>query len=78
MMELNERKVELAIMGELAKEQVPVTVILTNGFQVQGVVARYDLLVLVLQCGQEQRIIYKHSISSITPHKPLSAAQGKS
>ena len=76
-MELNERSVELAIMGELVKDKVPVTVTLMNGFQLQGVIARYDLLVIVLLCDGKQQIIYKHSISSITPSKVLRAAQPK-
>lgn len=76
-MELNERSVELAIMGELVKDKVPVTVTLMNGFQLQGVIARYDLLVIVLLCDGKQQIIYKHSISSITPIKVLRAAQPK-
>ena len=76
-MELNERSVELAIMGELVKDKVPVTVSLMNGFQLQGVIARDDLLVIVLLCDGKQQIIYKHSISSITPIKVLRAAQPK-
>ena len=74
-MELNERSVELAIMGELVRDQVPVTVFLANGFQLRGVIARYDLLVIVLLCDDQQQIIYKHSISSITPSKLLNAAK---
>jgi host factor-I protein len=76
-MELNERSVELAIMEELVKDKVPVKVFLMNGFQLQGTIARYDLLVIVLQSGDGQQIIYKHSISSITPQSTLKSAQPK-
>lgn len=76
-MELKERILEAAIMSELVRDQVPVTVFLMNGFQLQGVIARYDVLVIVLQNDAGQQIIYKHSISSITPQRPLSAAQSK-
>ena len=76
-MELNERSVELAIMEELVKDKVPVTVTLMNAFQLRGVIARYDLLVIVLLCDGKQQIIYKHSISSITPITVLRAAQPK-
>lgn len=74
-MELNERSVELAIMQELVNDKVPVTVTLMNGFQLRGVVARYDLLVIVLLCDGKQQIIYKHNISSIAPIKELRSAQ---
>jgi host factor-I protein len=76
-MELNERRVELAIMEELVKDKVPVKVFLMNGFQLQGTIARYDRLVIVLQNDDGQQIIYKHSISSITPQSTLKSAQPK-
>ena len=76
-MELNERILEAAIMNELVRDQVPVTVFLTNGFQLQGVIARYDVLVIVLINDAGQNIIYKHSISSITPQSALKSAQPK-
>ena len=76
-MERNERSVELAIMEELVKDKVPVKVFLVNGFQLQGTIARYDRLVIVLRSGDGQQIIYKHSISSITPQSTLKSAQPK-
>lgn len=76
-MELNERSTELAIMSELVKEKVPVTVFLTNGFQMKGVIARFDLLIIVLITEGRQNIIYKHSISSIRPEGTLRSAQPK-
>lgn len=77
-MELNERRVELAIMTELVRDQVPVTVFLTNGFQEQGVIDSFDLLLIVLRCGDKQSVIYKHSISSIIPIRPLTSVRCKS
>lgn len=76
-MELNERILEAAIMNELVRDKVPVRVFLMNGFQLQGAIARYDLLVIVLVNDDGQQIIYKHSISSIAPHSALKSAQSK-
>ena len=76
-MELNERILEAAIMNELVCNQVPVKVFLMNGFQLQGTIARYDRLVIVLHSGDGQQIIYKHSISSITPQSTLKSTQPK-
>ena len=73
-MELNERILEAAIMNELARGKVPVTVTLINGAEFQGIVARYDVLVIVLAIEGKQQIIYKHSIASITPQSALKAA----
>ena len=76
-MELKERSVELAIMEELVKDKVPVKVFMANGFQLQGTIARYDRLVIVLVNDDGQQIVYKHSISSITPQSTLKSAQPK-
>ena len=74
-MELNERILEAAIMNELVRDKVPVRVFLMNGFQLQGTIARYDRLVIVLVNDDGQQIIYKHSISSIAPASTLQSAQ---
>ena len=76
-MELNERILETAILSELARDQVPITVRLQDGTELHGVVARYDLLVIVLLVDGVQNIIYKHSIASITPQSALKSAQPK-
>lgn len=76
-MELNERILETAILSELARDQVPITVRLQDGTELHGVVARYDLLVIVLVTDGVQKIIYKHSIASITPQSALRSAQPK-
>jgi RNA chaperone Hfq len=77
-MELNERILEAAILNELAMGKVPVTVTLVNGTEYQGVVARFDVLVIVLLADGSQKIIYKHNIASITPQSTLKSAQPKS
>ena len=76
-MELNERILEAAIMNELVRDKVPVTITLINGTEFQGVVARYDVLVVVLATEGRQQIVYKHSIASIAPHSALKSAQSK-
>ena len=77
-MELNERILEAAIMNELVRDKVPVTVTLINGTEFQGVVIRYDVLVVVLATEGRQQIIYKHSIASVNPQSALSSAKPKS
>ena len=77
-MELNERLLEAAIMNELVRDKVPVTVTLINGTELHGVVIRYDVLVVVLATEGRQQIIYKHSIASITSQSALSSTKPKS
>lgn len=76
-MELNERILEVAILNELTRDKVPATVTLVNGMEYQGIVARFDVLVMVLEVDGVQKILYKHSIASITPSSTLRSAQYK-
>ena len=76
-MELNERILEAAISNELTRDKVPVTVTLVNSTEFQGIITRFDVLVIVLLVDGVQKIIYKYSIASITPTRPLRSAQSK-
>lgn len=46
-----------------------VTVILTNGFQMRGVVHGFDSYVVLLHTDHRQQMIYKHAISTIIPQQ---------
>ena len=74
-MEYSERATEAAILQEMKRNAVPVTVDLISGTQYQGVIAKWDVLIIVLLVDGAQKIIYKHSIASITPATALHAAQ---
>ena len=63
-----------AILKEVRKDRVPVTLFLMNGFQLRGVIAGYDSFVVVLVSDGKQQMIYKHAISTLAPMKPLKAA----
>lgn len=53
------------------KNKIPVTIYLTNGFQLRGNVKGFDSFTVVLDCDGKQMLIYKHAISTITPVKPI-------
>ena len=63
-----------AILCEVRREKVPVTLFLMNGFQLRGVITGYDNFVVVLVSEGKQQMIYKHAISTLAPMKPLKAA----
>ena len=63
-----------AILKELRREKIPVTLFLMNGFQLRGTVSGYDNFVVVLVTDGKQQMIYKHAISTLAPMKPLKAA----
>ena len=62
-----------AILKEVRRDKVPVTLFLMNGFQLRGVVSGYDNFVVVLITDGKQQMIYKHAISTLVPIRPLKA-----
>ena len=60
-----------AILKELRREKIPVTLFLMNGFQLRGTVSGYDNFVVVLVTDGKQQMIYKHAISTLVPIRPL-------
>ena len=60
-----------AILKEVRRDKVPVTLFLMNGFQLRGMVAGYDNFVVGLVTDGKQQMIYKHAISTLVPIRPL-------
>ena len=63
-----------AILSEVRREKIPVTMFLMNGFQLRGTITGYDSFVVVLVTDGKQQMIYKHAISTLAPIRPLKAA----
>ena len=63
-----------AILNEVCREKVPVTLFLMNGFQLRGTITGFDSFVVVLVTDGKQQMIYKHAISTLAPIRPLKAA----
>ena len=63
-----------AILQEVRRERVPVTLFLMNGFQLRGVITGFDSFVVVLVSDGKQQMIYKHAISTLAPIRTLKAA----
>lgn len=62
-----------AILKEVRRDKVPVTLFLMNGFQLRGMITGFDSFVVVLVSDGKQQMIYKHAISTLAPMKPLKA-----
>lgn len=63
-----------AILKEVRRDNIPVTLFLMNGFQLRGNITGFDSFVVVLVSDGKQQMIYKHAISTLVPMKPLKAA----
>ncbi len=53
------------------KEKVEVTVYLSNGVKLAGMISGFDNFVVVLRRGAQNQLVYKHSIATIVPLSPI-------
>lgn len=58
-------------LNQIRKENIPVTIYLTNGFQIKGTVQGFDNFIIILNSFGKQMLIYKHAVSTITPNSEL-------
>lgn len=58
-------------LNQVRKEHIAVTIYLTNGFQLKGMVKGFDNFTVVLDTDGKQQLVYKHAISTISPMKAV-------
>lgn len=58
-------------LNNARKNKIQLTIHLLNGFQLKGFVKGFDNFTVILDCDNKQMLIYKHSISTITPIEPI-------
>lgn len=58
-------------LNNARRNRLQITIHLMNGFQLKGFVKGFDNFTVILECDNKQMLIYKHSISTITPIKPI-------
>ncbi|HEX2926592.1 MAG TPA: RNA chaperone Hfq [Ruminiclostridium sp.] len=58
-------------LNQVRKEHIAVTIYLTNGFQLKGMVKGFDNFTVVLDSDGKQQLVYKHAISTISPMKAV-------
>ncbi|HDY70114.1 MAG TPA: RNA chaperone Hfq [Nitrospirae bacterium] len=63
-----DRKLQDLYLNSLRKEKVPVVIYLVNGTRLKGVITGFDNFVILLKQSNQQ-LIYKHSVSTISPEK---------
>lgn len=60
------------LLNQARKETIPVTVFLTNGFQIRGIIRGFDNYCVLVESEGKQQLIYKHAISTLVPMRPVS------
>ena len=64
-------------LNRARQEKVPLTVFLTNGFQLRGVLRCFDTFIILFDCDGKQEMIYKHAISTVIPQRRLEMTSRK-
>jgi host factor-I protein len=62
-------------LNQLRKESIPVTVYLTNGFQIRGLIKAFDNFTIIIDSEGRQQMVYKHAISTFTPLRSVNFIQ---
>ena len=58
-------------LNSARKSKTPLTVFLLKGVKLQGVITWFDSFSLLLRRNGQTQLVYKHSISTIMPGRPL-------
>ena len=61
------KNIQDALLNTVRRENTPVTLFLTNGFQIRGNVRGFDNYVIMVESDGKQQMIYKHAISTVVP-----------
>lgn len=56
-------------LNQLRKDHMSVTIFLTNGFQIRGIVKAFDNFTVLFETDGKQQLIFKHAISTFAPVK---------
>ena len=54
-------------LNQTRKDGVPVTIFMTNGFQLKGMIKGFDSFTVVIETDGKQQLVYKHAISTVSP-----------
>ena len=59
------------MLAAVRKEDVPVTIYLTSGFQIRGNIRAFDNYVIIVESDGKQQMLYKHAVSTVVPLKSV-------
>lgn len=65
------KKIQDVFLNHVRKNKTHLTVFLTNGIKLQGIVTSFDNFCFILRKGDSPQLIYKHAVASIVPDEPI-------
>ena len=57
-------------LNALRKERIPVSIYLTNGIKLQGMIESFDQFVILLRNSVSQ-MVYKHAVATVVPGRTV-------
>jgi host factor-I protein len=72
----NQINVQDQFLNRIRRDRIPVTIDLINGQRKEGVLFSFDNFSLILR-GDNDQLIYKHAISSISVDQKLNLTETK-
>lgn len=60
-----------AFLNQARKGKIMLTIFLVNGVQLKGVVSSFDSFTILISSGHQQKLIFKHAVSTIVPFESV-------
>lgn len=67
----NSNNLQDIFLNGARKNKMPIVMYLVNGVQLRGTVKGFDSFTVILDSDGKQTMVYKHSITTISPSKPI-------
>ena len=66
-----QQNIQDVYLNNLRRDKVAVTIFLIGGVRLVGKIRGFDKYSVVLESNQQEQLIFKHAISTITTAKPM-------
>ena len=70
-MTIQKQNIQDIFLNHLRKEKMLVTIFLSNGIKLKGMITAFDNFAVALSWDGITQLVYKHSISTIMPTKAV-------
>lgn len=68
-------KIQEVFLNQAYEQKMLVTLFLSNGFQLKGVILGFDEDNILLDCEGRQNLVYQHSVSAVLPARTLTLSE---
>ena len=65
------------LLNHARKEKIDITIYLSNGVPLKGVVISFDNFTIILEQKEKQYLIYKHAITTVIPSTKINLSDAE-